>query len=99
VHDAPAAALDVGGPHLLIPALERARERGAAVVMCTHDISDALTAERALLLAGRVVADGPPGEILTREALMETFGLVIAELPGGGDLAMDPVHRHDHDHE
>jgi ABC-type Mn2+/Zn2+ transport system ATPase subunit len=99
VLDEPGAALDVGGRDLLLTALERERERGAAVVMCTHDISDALTAERALLLAGRVVADGPPGEVLTREALMETFGLVIAELPGGGDLAMDPVHRHDHDHD
>jgi hypothetical protein len=27
---------------------------------------------------------------------METFGLVLGELPGGGDLVMDPVHRHDH---
>jgi ABC-type Mn2+/Zn2+ transport system ATPase subunit len=99
VLDEPAAALDVGGRDLLMTALERERERGAAVVMCTHDISDALTAERALLLAGRVVADGPPGEVLTREALTETFGLLIAELPGGGDLAMDPVHRHDHDHD
>ena len=27
---------------------------------------------------------------------METFGLVLAELPGGTELVMDPVHRHDH---
>jgi hypothetical protein len=27
---------------------------------------------------------------------METFGLVLAELPGGSELVMDPVHRHDH---
>jgi ABC-type Mn2+/Zn2+ transport system ATPase subunit len=98
VLDEPAAALDVAGRDLLMAALEREQARGAAVVVCTHDISDALAAERALLLAGRVVAHGPPAETLTRETLMETFGLVIAELPGGGDLAMDPVHRHDHDH-
>ena len=28
---------------------------------------------------------------------METFGLVLAELPGGTELVMDPVHRHDHE--
>ena len=68
--------------------------------MCTHDISDALGAERALLLSKRVVANGPPAEVLTREAVMETFGLVLSELPGGQELAMDPVHRHDgHGHE
>ena len=67
--------------------------------MCTHDISDALAADRALLLSRRVVANGPPAEVLTREAVMETFGLVLSELPGGHELAMDPVHRHDgHDH-
>lgn len=51
--------------------------------MCTHDIRDAAAADRALLLAGRVVASGPPAEVLTREALMETFGLVLGELPAG----------------
>jgi hypothetical protein len=44
-----------------------------------------------------VVGCGPPSEVLTREAVMETFGLVLAELPGGSELVMDPVHRHDHE--
>ena len=100
VLDEPTAGLDVAGRELLSVALERERARGAAVVMCTHDISDALGAERALLLSKRVVANGPPAEVLTREAVMETFGLVLSELPGGQELAMDPVHRHDgHGHE
>ena len=72
------------------------RRRGAAVIVCTHDVSDALGADHALLLAGRVVGYGPPAEVLTRDAVMETFGLVLAELPGGSELVMDPVHRHDH---
>jgi len=94
--DEPTAGLDVAGRELLQAALAQERARGAAVVVCTHDIADALEADHALLLAGRVVASGPPAEALTREALMETFGLVLAELPGGSELAMDPVHRHDH---
>jgi len=95
VLDEPTAGLDVGGRELLSVALAAERARGAAVVMCTHDISDALAADRALLLSRRVVANGPPAEVLTREAVMETFGLVLSELPGGHELAMDPVHRHD----
>ena len=94
--DEPTAGLDVAGQELLATALVAERARGAAVVVCTHDIGDALSAERALLLAGRVVAYGTPAEALTRDRLMETFGLVLAELPGGQELAMDPVHRHDH---
>ncbi len=94
--DEPTAGLDVAGQELLGAALAEERARGVAVVVCTHDIADALSAERALLLARRVVAYGPPADTLTRERLMETFGLVLAELPGGHELAMDPVHRHDH---
>lgn len=95
--DEPTAGLDVAGRELLNGALAAERARGAAVVVCTHDISDALEADDALLLARRVVAHGPPADALSREALMETFGLVLAELPGGSQLAMDPVHRHDHE--
>ena len=99
VLDEPTAGLDVAGRDLLSHALRAERARGVAVVMCTHDISDALEADRALLLSKRVVANGPPADVLTREAVLETFGLVVAELPGGQELAMDPTHRHDgHDH-
>jgi ABC-type Mn2+/Zn2+ transport system ATPase subunit len=95
VLDEPTAGLDVAGRDLLHRALAVERARGVAVVMCTHDISDALEADRALLLSARVVANGPPADVLTREAVLETFGLVVAELPGGHELAMDPSHRHD----
>jgi ABC-type Mn2+/Zn2+ transport system ATPase subunit len=96
--DEPTSGLDVAGVDLLEVAMRRERERGAAVVVCTHDIRDALEADHALLLAGRVVASGAPATVLTREALLETFGLVVAQLPGGTELTMDPTHRHDHDH-
>jgi ABC-type Mn2+/Zn2+ transport system ATPase subunit len=96
VLDEPTSGLDVAGRELLEAALAQERGRGAAVVVCTHDIADALAAEQALLLARRVVAYGPPARVLVRETLMETFGLVLAELPGGTAVAMDPVHRHDH---
>ncbi len=99
VLDEPTSGLDVAGRGLLLEALAEERARGAAVVMCTHDIRDAATAEVALLLAGRVVGQGAPADVLTRDALMETFGLILGELPGGGELVMDPVHRHDHDHD
>jgi ABC-type Mn2+/Zn2+ transport system ATPase subunit len=99
VLDEPTSGLDLAGRELLQAALADERARGAAAIVCTHDVADAEGAEHALLLDRRVVACGPPGEVLTREALMETFGLVLAELPGGADLVMDPVHRHDgHEH-
>jgi ABC-type Mn2+/Zn2+ transport system ATPase subunit len=97
VLDEPTSGLDLGGREMLEGALDEERARGAAVIVCTHDIADALRADQALLLARRVVALGPPADVLTRETLSETFGLVLAELPSGDAVAMDPVHRHDHD--
>jgi ABC-type Mn2+/Zn2+ transport system ATPase subunit len=93
--DEPAAGLDAGSRVLLDEALHGERERGAAIVVATHDIGDALRADLVLLVAQRVVAFGPPGEVLTRETLLETFGLAIQPLEGGL-LVMDAGHGHGH---
>jgi manganese transport system ATP-binding protein len=42
--------------------------------MSTHDIDDADTADLVLLLAGRIVASGPPEQVLTAENLRASFG-------------------------
>jgi hypothetical protein len=59
-----------------------------------------MSADLALLLAGRVVAVGPAATTVTREAAMETFGLLLDDLPPGVPVAVDPSHSHcDHDHD
>lgn len=94
--DEPAAGLDAGGRELLNAALRSERERGAAVVVATHDLGDAMQADLVLLVAQRVVAFGPPRDVLTRETLLDTFGLAIQPLEGGV-LVMDTGHGHGHD--
>jgi hypothetical protein len=42
-----------------------------------------------------VVALGPPSAVLTRETLVETFGLALQPLEGGL-LVMDTGHGHGH---
>lgn len=91
--DEPTAGLDAGGRELLNDAVEAERARGAAVVLATHDIGDAMRCDLVMLLARRVVALGPPGEVLTRETLVETFGLAIQALEGGV-LVMETGHGH-----
>lgn len=49
---------------------------GIAVVQITHDLAEAARAGRVLLIyRGRLLASGPPGEILTDEALLARCGL------------------------
>ena len=72
--DEPTAGLDIAGRRLVADLVMQERERGATVVMATHELGDADTADAAMLLAQRVVAQGPPKVVLSDAALREVFG-------------------------
>ena len=72
--DEPTAGLDVAGRRLVADLIAEERRRGVSVVMATHELSDADTADAAILVAQRVVSQGPPHEVLTDAALREVFG-------------------------
>ena len=79
VLDEPTSGLDKGGRELYLHAINDELCRGASVVMATHDIQEeAALCHQVMLLARRVVALGAPHEVLTAEALQQTFGLVIS---------------------
>lgn len=77
VLDEPTAGLDAGGRERYLDAFAAELQRGAALVTATHDIGEAVEYDEVLLLARRVVAQGPGAEVLTPDRLMETFGIVI----------------------
>lgn len=91
--DEPTTGLDAPGRSAYLDAVAHEKSRGAAVVIATHDVSEASTCDRILLLAGRIVADGPPGEVLTPENLLETFGIGLARV---GDRLIVTEHMHNH---
>lgn len=94
--DEPSAGLDAAGRELYLRAVDEERERGAAVVVSTHDIGEARRADRVVLLAQRVVASGPPTAVLTAENLLDAFGVALQPLGPGLVLSEEP-HTHDHD--
>lgn len=73
--DEPTAGLDPSGRDVFARAVQAERDRGCAVVMATHDLDDADGADHVLLLAGRIIASGPPADVLTPENLKISFGL------------------------
>jgi ABC-type Mn2+/Zn2+ transport system ATPase subunit len=76
--DEPAAGLDAGGRELYLQAIENELRRGASIVMATHDIQEEpALCDQVMLLARRVVALGTPRQVLTHDALLETFGIVV----------------------
>ena len=75
----------------------RCHEGDAAAVVVTHDVN--LAAEFSdwvmLLKAGRVVAAGPPRDVLTAPGLAEVFGLqvIVDAHPISGAPRITPVHE------
>jgi len=81
--DEPAASLDGGGRETYRGVLRDAASAGCSAVVATHDIEEAAASDYAMLLAQRVVAFGRGREVLTAEALLSTFGLVVRYGEGG----------------
>jgi ABC-type Mn2+/Zn2+ transport system ATPase subunit len=78
--DEPTAGLDASGKGLYLNAIDDELRRGACIVIATHDIhEEAAKAQEVILLARRVVAIGPPQEVLSREAILEAFGIATKD--------------------
>ena len=65
--------------------------------MTTHSLEEAARCDVVVLLAGRVVAAGPPDEVIVDEHLEAAFGGHALHLPSGRLLLDDPHHAHHHD--
>ncbi|NKE08846.1 MULTISPECIES: ABC transporter ATP-binding protein [Kocuria] len=79
--DEPAAGLDVAGREDLVERLDQlaASENAPAVVMVTHHLEEVPPGfTHALLIReGSVVAAGPVGEVMTPQALSDTYGMPL----------------------
>jgi ABC-type Mn2+/Zn2+ transport system ATPase subunit len=98
VLDEPTAGLDMAGRERYRLLVDSARARGAAVVTATHDIGEASACDQVLLLNRRIVAQGPPSEVLQAERLLETFGITLQGIEHGthNDFIIGE-HPHGHD--
>ena len=91
--DEPVTGLDLLSRQHILDAVDAERAAGRAVVVSTHDLGDASQADHLLLLAGRVVASGPPDEVLTDDHLAEAYGGHLLRL-GDRTLILDDHAHH-----
>ena len=86
VLDEPTAMLDPKGRQEVMDAMQRLnRELGITVVLITHYMDEAVKADRVIVMdSGRVVLDGTPREVFSKEDVIEKAGL---ELPESAKLA------------
>jgi ABC-type Mn2+/Zn2+ transport system ATPase subunit len=69
--------------------LDGLREDGVTILMATHDLN--LAAERfdqVLLLNGRLVAAGPPADVLQPEHLLQAYGGHVHILSTGAETLL-----------
>jgi len=83
--DEPTTFLDIAHQYDLLELFADLHRRGRTVVAVLHDLAQAARfATRLVVLdAGRVAADGPPGEVLTADLVHRVFGLAC-------DVVADP---------
>ncbi len=95
--DEPTAALDVHHQELVLEVARARANEGAAVVVVLHDLGLAVAhADRvAVMDGGRVVADGPPAEVMSPELLSRVYNHEIEVIahPGTGAPLVLPVRR------
>jgi len=94
--DEPTAALDIGHQQQALDLLDDLRSsEGLTLLAAMHDLTLAAQyADRVLLLdRGRVVADGPPANVLTEAALAEHYGASVRVLTVDDRVAVLPTRR------
>ena len=94
--DEPVSGLDVASAQRIREVVADERAAGRTVVVATHDLAEAATADHLVLVAGRVVAAGPPSTALTRATLGEAYGARLLRVDGD-TLLLDEGAHHDHE--
>lgn len=94
--DEPTAALDIHHQHEVMELLSQLHEDGLAILMVTHDLNLAARycPKLWLLHEGRIVASGPPEDVLQIDQLRRVYGERLRVVPDpdlGGPLVLPPV--------
>jgi ABC-type Mn2+/Zn2+ transport system ATPase subunit len=92
--DEPVAGLDLPSAERIREVVADERAAGHTVIIATHDLDEAARADHAVLLAGRVVADGRPDDVLTADNLRVAYGGHLLDLGHGVVVLDDGAHGH-----
>ncbi len=94
--DEPLTGLDLVSARTIDRIIHTERDRGHTVVVTTHDLEEAMAADHVVLLNRRIVASGPPAEVLTRRHLEVAYGLGALHAPrevGSASMFLDDPAR------
>ncbi len=90
--DEPLTGIDLPTAQAIDTVIHDERSRGCTVIMTTHDLSEARVSDHVVLVAGRVIASGPPEEVLTADNLAAAYGPSLLHVDAGNIFIDDPAH-------
>jgi ABC-type Mn2+/Zn2+ transport system ATPase subunit len=93
--DEPITGLDLASQERILQIIAAETAAGTAVVLSTHHLGEARRTDRVLLLAGCVLAAGPPADVLQPRLLADAFGNRLVT-SGAATVLVD---EHGHAHE
>ncbi|WP_179812787.1 ABC transporter ATP-binding protein [Allostreptomyces psammosilenae] len=81
--DEPTTYLDIAHQYDLLELCAELHREGRTIVAVLHDLNQAarFASHLVVMRAGRVVAEGPPAEVMTPELVLEVFGLACDVVP------------------
>lgn len=91
--DEPLTGIDLIAAQAIDTVIHDEIAEGCTVIMTTHDLSEAQIADHVLLLAGRVVASGPPESALSAANLGEAYGPALLHISEDRILLDDAAHQ------
>jgi ABC-type Mn2+/Zn2+ transport system ATPase subunit len=113
--DEPITGLDLPSQLRILDVIDECVREGRTVVFSTHHLAEARRAQRVMLLAACVLADGAPDDVLVPKLLAEAFGgrlvrddgsTVVVDEHGHDDEQVHDAHElgphhefHGHDHD
>ncbi len=90
--DEPLSGIDLPTARAIDQVIHSEVENGCAVVVTTHDLTEAQVADHVILVNGLVVASGPPDAVLTPENLAKAYGGAVLHPELGIPMIDDPAH-------
>jgi iron complex transport system ATP-binding protein len=92
--DEPLTGLDITSAQAIDEVIHEEQSHGCTIVLTTHDLTAAQVADYVVLMAGVVVASGPPDEVLTDAHLRTAYGPSLIHMEDSHLLLDDPAHQH-----
>ena len=90
--DEPLSGIDQPTARAIDQVIHNEVEDGCAVVVTTHDLTEAQVADHVILVKGRIVASGTPDQVITPANLAAVYGAAVLHPDQEVPVIDDPAH-------